>query len=157
VNYLAGRGGDDTLSGLGGNDVLLGGDGNDALIGGAGSDTLVGGLGADRFKYTALTDGGTIADQSDADHIRDFSIAAGDIFEISVNPFDGGGVLAAGFLPANRFGSSANDTFGANERFHFNTATGTLLYDSNGSAANGTQVALAVLENGATVDAAHIK
>ena len=54
------------------------------------------------------------------------------------------------------FGSSANNTFGsATERFHFNTATNTLMYDSNGSTAGGTQVALAVLEN-STVGAAQI-
>ena len=55
------------------------------------------------------------------------------------------------------FGSSADDTFGSpSERFHFNTATQTLLYDSNGSDAAGTQVALAVLANGGPVDAAYI-
>jgi hypothetical protein len=31
-----------------------------------------------------------------------------------------------------------------------------LLYDPNGRTAGGTQVSLAVLENGGTVDAAHI-
>ena len=65
--------------------------------------------------------------------------------------------LIAGTDATGIFGSSAADTFGsANERFHFNTATHTLLYDSNGSTAGGTQVALAVLENGGTIDATHI-
>ena len=35
-------------------------------------------------------------------------------------------------------------------------ATHMLLYDPNGRTAGGTQVSLAVLENGGTVDAAHI-
>ena len=35
-------------------------------------------------------------------------------------------------------------------------ATHTLLYDPNGRTAGGTQASLAVLENGGTVDAAHI-
>jgi len=37
-----------------------------------------------------------------------------------------------------------------------NVSISTLLYDSNGSDAGGTQVALAHLENGGPVDAAHI-
>ncbi len=69
----------------------------------------------------------------------------------------GGGLVAGNNATAAQFGSSATDTFGSGtERFHFNTATHTLLYDSNGSAAAGTQIAIAVLENGGTIDAAHI-
>jgi hypothetical protein len=148
INFLAGGGDNDTLTGLGGNDTLLGGDGSDTLIGGAGADTLVGGLGADHFRYTATTDG--------TDHIRDFSTIAGDSIDILVSAFTGAG-LVVGTDATGIFGSDATDTFGSTtERFHFNTATHTLLYDSNGSAAGGTQVTLAVLENGGAVDAQHI-
>ena len=83
-------------------------------------------------------------------------MAEGDIFEISAAGFGGG--LASGTDATGKFGSSGNDTFGsASERFHFNTATHTLLYDADGNGAGAAAIALAVLENGATVDAAHIK
>ena len=137
------------------NDTIDGGAGNDTLAGGAGRDTLTGGAGADHFRYNATTDGGTIAAQANADHILDFSTAEGDSIDVALAGFVGAG-LALGAVPGAQFGSSNSDTFGsASERFHFNTATHTLLYDSNGSNAGGTQVALAVLENH-TVDAAHI-
>jgi Ca2+-binding RTX toxin-like protein len=146
----------DLIYGTSGHDVLSGGGGDDIFIGRGGSDLLTGGTGADHFRYTALTDGGTIANQAGADHITDFNIAEGDVFEISASAFGGG--LNVGNIAANQFGSSANDTFGsATERFHYNTSSHTLLYDSNGSDAGGTQIALAHLENAATVDAAHIK
>ncbi len=95
--------------------------------------------------------------QAGADHIRDFSIVAGDVIELSIaGGFNAVGLVAGGDATGH-FGGSANDTFASSsEYFHFNTATGTLLYDSNGSTAGGTQVALAILENGGTVDAAHI-
>jgi len=145
----------DTLIGDGNANALSGGAGNDTLIGGLGSDRLTGGLGADHFRYTTTSDGGTILAQAGADHIVDFSTAQGDLIEVLASAFGGG--LSAGTDATGIFGSSANDTFGnANERFHFNTATHTLLYDSNGSGIGGTQVALAVLENGGTVDATHI-
>jgi T1SS-143 domain-containing protein len=144
-----------TLTGTSGNDVLVGGSGNDTLIGGAGSDQLTGGAGADHFRYTSTADGGTILNQAGADHILDFNIAQGDVFEISAAAFGGG--LVNGTDATGIFSASTSDTFAStSERFHLNTATNTLLYDSNGSAAGGTQIALAVLQAGGTVDAAHI-
>jgi Ca2+-binding RTX toxin-like protein len=65
IDYLLGNLGDDILSGLGGDDVL---------VGGAGIDTLTGGAGADRF---VLTNG------DGPDLITDFSVAEGDILDIS--------------------------------------------------------------------------
>ena len=154
-DIIIGRDGNDTLNGGAGNDLLDGGLGDDTLIGGLGSDRLTGGSGADHFQYTTTSDGGSISLQAGADHIVDFSTAQGDLIEVLASAFGGG--LVAGTDATGIFGSSATDTFGsASERFHFNTSTQTLLYDSNGSTAGGTQVALAVLENGGTVDAAHI-
>jgi Ca2+-binding RTX toxin-like protein len=74
IDYLLGNLGDDVLSGLGGDDVLIGGAGMDTLTGGAGIDTLTGGAGADRF---VLTNG------DGPDLITDFSVAEGDILDIS--------------------------------------------------------------------------
>jgi Ca2+-binding RTX toxin-like protein len=143
------------LIGDGNANALSGSAGDDTLIGGLGSDRLTGGTGADHFRYLTTSDGGTISAQAGADHIVDFSTAQGDLIEVLASAFGGG--LIAGTDATGIFGSSAADTFGsANERFHFNTATHTLLYDSDGNAAGGTQVALAVLENGGTIDATHI-
>ncbi len=137
-----------------GNDVLKGGVGDDILAGGKGSDTLTGGAGADHFKFMSTADGGTIADQSKADHILDFNAAEGDVIEILGAAF---GNLAAGTNVAAIFGSGANDNFGSSaERFHYNTATHTLLYDSNGSNAGGVQAALAVFDEHAIVAATNI-
>lgn len=47
VDYLYGRGGNDTVAGGQGNDLLCGDEGNDALDGGEGNDGLYGGLGTD--------------------------------------------------------------------------------------------------------------
>ena len=113
---------------------------------------MQGDTGADHFRYNATSEGGTIINQLGADHILDFNMAEGDSIDVLAAAFGVAGPDATGI-----FGSSADNTFGLpTERFHFNTATHTLLYDSNGSTAGGTQVSLAVLENGGTVDASHI-
>ena len=117
---------------------------------------MEGGAGADHFRYTSTADGVTFANQVNADHILDFNIGQGDVFEISASAFGGG--LVAGTDATGKFSASTSDTFASGtERFHFNTATETLLYDSNGSTAGGTQIALAILQAGGTVDAAHIQ
>jgi len=77
-------GGADTLSGGNGNDVLIGqegadtldgGAGNDILWGGSGNDVLWGGTGADTFLFTSAEHG--------VDTIKDFSLAQGDVLDIS--------------------------------------------------------------------------
>ena len=155
AEILVGDGNGNTFNGAGGGDVILAGAGNDTLIGGGGSDYMQGDAGADHFRYNATSEGGTIFNQLGADHILDFRPPT-DSIDILASAF-GGGLVAGTDATGRVFGSSADNTFGsATERFHFNTATNTLLYDLNGSAAGGTQVALAVLENGGTVDATHI-
>ena len=88
-------------------------------------------------------------------HIREFSITQGESIDVLASAFGNG--LVAGTDATGIFDSSANNTFGSGvERFHFNASTHNLLFESNASPAGGTQVALAVLENGGTVDATHI-
>jgi Ca2+-binding RTX toxin-like protein len=72
---LVGGAGNDLLFGQEGNDTLFGGDGNDLLWGGSGNDQLWGGAGADTFMFTADTAG--------VDTIKDFSLAEGDVLDIS--------------------------------------------------------------------------
>jgi Ca2+-binding RTX toxin-like protein len=147
ANVLEGRAGDDTLTGGAGNDTLIGGAGNDTLTGGAGSDWLYGGSGADHFKFTAPTEG--------LDHILDFNMAESDTIDILASAFGGGLTAGTDASAPGMFGSDATDNFASGaERFHFNTATHTLLYSADGS--SGSAVQLAVLENGGTIDQSHI-
>ena len=141
-DLISGGGGIDTIDGGDGSDLLIGdaaadimtgGIGNDWLVGGAGADSLTGGTGADHFVFMATTDG--------TDTIADFNSGQVDVIDILVSAFGGG--LTTGTDPATVFASSATSTFGsATERFHYNTATGTLLYDADGNGA-GAAVTLA--------------
>ena len=147
---ITGSSGNDILMGNGGNDVLNGGAGNDTLVGGFGSDSLTGGTGNDTFAFNVPGEG--------LDHIIDFNLGENDVISISAAGFGGGLVAGGDASTGGLFGSSAGSAFGStSERFHYNTTTHTLFYDSNGSAAGGTIVELAVLENGSSLDGAHIK
>ena len=131
ANTLSGGDGNDTLSGSGGNDTLSGGAGNDLLAGGSGTDTLTGGGGQDQFRFdTALSVAGV-------DRITDFSVTD-DTLVLDHRIFT---TLVEGPLAADAFriGPSAGD---ASDRIIYNSATGALLYDADGTgAAAGTQFA----------------
>lgn len=132
---IAGGTGNDRLLGEDGADVLLGEDGDDLLIGGLGGDRLTGGAGADRFRFENAGQG--------VDVINDFSVGE-DKIEFSRSGF--GLSLPIGALSANNFvlGSAAAD---ANDLFIYDSATGKLLFDSNGSASGGVAT-LAVMSKG---------
>ncbi|BCJ90239.1 hypothetical protein IZ6_09740 [Terrihabitans soli] len=100
ASFLAGHGGDDSITGGGstdflfgeaGSDTLNGNGGNDFLNGGAGADTLTGGAGEDRFTVTAgessFTLGGSGGSGSVAgfDVITDFNPAL-DKIDFSIAP-----------------------------------------------------------------------
>jgi Ca2+-binding RTX toxin-like protein len=101
----------DTLRGEAGNDILLGGAGADTLDGGSGDDvldggdngnTLTGGLGADRFIYRR---------DYGADVVTDFSLADGDVIDISstgVGNLAGLSLRQVGADTQVSFGGSAN-------------------------------------------------
>jgi Ca2+-binding RTX toxin-like protein len=148
ITTLLGEDGNDTLTGLDGQvDILAGGRGNDTLVGLGGADQLYGGSGADHFKFTAPTEG--------LDHILDFNMAESDTIDILASAFGGGLTAGTDASAPGMFGSDATDNFASGaERFHFNTATHTLLYSADGS--SGSAVQLAVLENGGTIDQSHI-
>ncbi|WLA62321.1 DUF5801 repeats-in-toxin domain-containing protein [Bradyrhizobium diazoefficiens] len=154
IENLIGSNFGDVLMGDVNSNSLSGGAGDDTLTGRGGIDTLAGGTGADKFHYNGPSDAGP--GLGNPDRILDFALAEGDVFEISAAGFGGG--LLNGTDASGKFSASGNDTFASGaERFHFNTATHTLLYDADGSGGASAAIALAVLENGATVDAAHIK
>jgi len=109
--------GTDGLNGIGNslNNVLTGNSGanilkvlagNDTLIGAGGSDALTGGAGADVFRYTNLTDGGTVASNVTAasasasgDTIFDF-VSGTDKLEVKSSAF---GNLSTGTLSSSSF------------------------------------------------------
>jgi Ca2+-binding RTX toxin-like protein len=141
-DVIRGNGEVNRLIGGNGNDTLQGMDGNDTLIGGAGRDALAGGLGDDVFDYASIADGGDI--------IRDFSADGDPLQAASGNDslrFSGAafGGLPAGALAANRFASNASGAATtADQRFVYETDTGTLRFDADGSGA-GAAIVIATL------------
>lgn len=127
---ITGNAGANRLSGLGGNDVISGGLGN---------DTLTGGLNNDTFVFNTVLNTAT-----NRDSITDYS-SPNDVIHLE-NSIAGtftslaGGVLNAAAFKANAAGTATD----LDDRIVYNTATGVLTYDSNGSAAGGA-VQFAVL------------
>src|SRR5262249_21247783 len=121
-------GGDDNINGGGGDDIIYAQEGNDIIRGGLGNDTMSGGSGADHFVYKFSSEG--------TDLIKDFTIADGDVIDISKAGFGPGDAVINGLTPgvsdvSGSFSKSANDNFtGGGEHFHYNSGSGTLFYDA---------------------------
>ncbi len=128
--WLLSHGGSDTLRGGAGNDLLAGGFGDDRLTGGTGEDTLWGGLGADGIileadgerdfvRYTSATEG--------VDRISGFELGTDQI----VLEFLG----SAGFAEAHFLASAAPRAQGGGIWILYNTVSGRLSVDMDGSGA----------------------
>ncbi len=148
-NTLNGGIGNDILNAEGstGNNLLDGGDGNDVLTainatgnntfkGGNGNDTLTGGSGIDTFVFNSFNEG--------IDRIINFN-ATNEVIRVSAAGFGGG--LSAGVLSANQFRIGASATT-SSQRFIYNSATGALFFDRDGSGGAFTQVQFAQLSGG---------
>ncbi|MDI6003038.1 VCBS domain-containing protein, partial [Cobetia pacifica] len=79
---LEGGSGNDALRGGTGNDILSGGEGDDLLVGGSGNDILTGGDGADTFQWMSGDDVNSEGGMA-TDTITDFSVADGDVIDLS--------------------------------------------------------------------------
>ena len=127
-----------TISGGIGNDTIDGGSGDDIINGGHGNDILVGGVGSDMFVFNSALS------TSNVDTITDFSSIDDTIH------LDNTGIFAAlstlGVLASTSFaiGSVATDS---DDAIVYNTATGGLFYDADGSGA-GAAVQFAILGTG---------
>jgi Ca2+-binding RTX toxin-like protein len=134
TNFGDALGGDNNFNRLigGGGDSLMGRGGSDVLVGGIGSDSLTGGLGNDSFDFTALNQGGDkIYDYSNVSGNNDTLRFEGDVFGGLPN-----GAIASKHFVANADGVAT----AADHRFVYETDTGILRYDANGSGAGGVTV-----------------
>ena len=107
---------------------IVGNGGDNVLNGGGGEDLLTGSGGSDVFEFTSSLVAGnisTITDFSAADAIR--------LSSATFNTIVGTGALSADQFVANASGTAED----ANDRIIFETDTGKLFFDSNGSAAGG--------------------
>jgi membrane-associated phospholipid phosphatase len=138
---LVGQAGNDSLNGGFGFDVLNGGAGRDTLVGGGGRDQLSGGAGPDRFLFdsplSAATNIDTILDFSPGE---DLIVLDRAIFT-TLNP----GRRLAG--TALRAGAGVVRATTADERLLYDTSTGTLAYDADGSGLIDSPVPFAILAN----------
>ncbi len=173
ANILQGLAGSDTIEGLGGDDLLLtefgtqlmlGGTGNDTINGGSGSDTLSGGTGNDSLNgdYTGFDEA--------ADSFL-FDVAPGAANADAIVFFDGGadrivldGNAHAGAGPSGNF-AAGDDRFASNatgtaqdssDRVIYNTSTGELWYDADGSGA-GARELIATLQGAPSLTATDIE
>lgn len=140
ANAITGNDGANLLQGSSGNDTLSGGAGNDTLAGGKGADQLSGGLNADVFRFdTALE---KVNGTAVVDTITDFSLIEGDHLELSSKVFTTltGNALSGALLAASAFRASSTGTANSSsQRILFNTTSGQLLYDSDGSGSTAAQ------------------
>jgi Ca2+-binding RTX toxin-like protein len=120
-------------------DTLTGNNLANTLNGGVGNDTLIGSAGADHFRFATSLNATT-----NRDVISDFSIAQGDTIELENAVFTS--IATTGTLAVSAFFTGAAATT-ASQRILYNSATGSLLYDQDGSGAIGS-IAFATLASG---------
>ena len=172
-DYLCGGAGNDLLAGGAGNDVLdgefimdnatgddiiFGGTGDDHLFGGSGNDVLSGGLGNDflggSFGNNTYLFDTALNGAENVDNIPIF-VPGEEIVHLSQAVFSqlsSLGSLGAtpGFFKSSGTGLAEDD----NDYLLYNTATGGLLYDADGSGSGAAAVQFATLENKPVVTAA---
>lgn len=120
-NILDGKDGNDKLSGGAGGDILIGGNGGDLLTGGRGADILKGLDGADKFIFKALNEGGDeVVSFDSADKVRVKAAALG------IDPSD-----------FSFFASDVPEAPDASPAFLYDTDDKILIWDANGSVADG--------------------
>eukprot|EP00913_Durusdinium_trenchii_P021281 g19994.t1 len=120
-----------TITGNDGKNILDGAAGNDTLIGGKGNDILIGGAGRDYFVFDSLLNART-----NADTVRDFSVRD-DTIELDnaiFRAFGSNGFVANSMFVQNTTGTARD----SNDHLIYETDTGNLYYDSNGSRAGGS-------------------
>lgn len=127
IEYVFTGSGNDSVVGNGQGNQIRSGAGNDILYGKHGVDVLYGGAGSDTFVLDTPLNG-----TNNVDHIKDFDPVA-DSVRLSRVIFT---TLAAGNLAAGAFQANATGTATqSDDRIVYNTTTGDLYYDADGSGA----------------------
>ncbi len=146
-NLITGNSAANTLNGGDGNDSLVGAAGNDSLNGGAGNDLLTGGVGADIYRFDTALNAST-----NVDRITDFtpttSAATTDLIQLEntgVGLFTA--ITATGTLAAAAFINGAAFTTAA-QRIRYESTTGNLFYDADGSGIAQGSTLFATLNSG---------
>jgi Ca2+-binding RTX toxin-like protein len=132
-DYMLGGADNDLLDGGTGigNDALYGDAGNDILIGGIESDLLVGGAGNDEFVFGAV---GQIFEHIGIDTVLDFAV--GDTLVLSKATFIAlTSLIGAGFSNGGEFASVTTNSDTSSALIVYNSSTGSLFYNPNGSEA----------------------
>ena len=137
ADSLSGNTSNNVIYGEGGNDTISANSGSDVIYGGLGNDTLTGGLGRDTFEFDSALNAA-----SNVDDITDF-VAGYDRIRLDDSVFT---QLSGTTLNSSAFraGAAAAD---ADDRVIFNSATGNLYYDADGTGA-GSQVLFAHIDAG---------
>ncbi|TMH26866.1 MAG: calcium-binding protein, partial [Betaproteobacteria bacterium] len=145
---LAGTTGNDSIYGLGGNDFITGDSGADTIVGGAGNDTIYGNGGNDWVEGGTGNDSMSGGGDQDSFVFREYGAQNAD----TVGGFDTN--CAAGDA---RFYAAAGASGGhdADDRLVYNTSTGQLFYDADGSGAGAAQL-VATLQGAPGVAAADV-
>lgn len=130
ANGITGNDADNTLKGMLGDDAIDGGNGNDLIVGGGGNDTLTGGAGADTFFFETAANAAT-----NVDDITDFT-SGSDILQFSKAKFAALTTLGQFGAADARFAANTTGVAGdATDRLIYNTNTGELFYDKDGTGA----------------------
>ncbi len=146
TTIILGNSGSNTLTGTAIAEEIIGLGNSDTLIGNGGVDTLIGGSGSDHFRYNATTNGGGTGDL-----IVDFAPGS-DVLDFAHTAF---GFSSTGTLSSTNFVANSTGPTNSAQKFWFNTANFTLYYDADGSG-SGAAVAMAQLENHATLNSTNI-
>lgn len=134
--YALGSDGADSLKGGGGDDFFDGGKGNDTLNGGYGNNDLIGGEGNDTFVF----DHDPISGESNI--IEDFTVGQDKIW-LKAEIFN---ISDLGTLKAEAFTTGTNAVL-ESQRLIYDTLTGTLYFDADGSGTADAAMEIATFSN----------
>ena len=145
IENISGSAFNDALNGNSAINAINGGAGNDILKGYAGNDTLTGYSGADIFVFNTALNAAT-----NVDRITDFNVVA-DTIHLDDAIFT---ALAGGALAASAFKDVAIAAKDAGDRILYNSDTGNLYYDADGSGAAFAAIKFAALTGNPAITAA---
>jgi trimeric autotransporter adhesin len=150
VEKVIGAGFNDRLSGSSAAETFEGREGNDTLSGLGGNDTLAGGTGQDIFVFAAAPGSGNV------DQVTDF-VSGTDDLALDNTVFTAIGAEGSFSTSDPRYWAAPGATSGhdADDRVIYNTSTGGLYYDSDGSG-SGLSQQLATLQGNPLIAATDI-